>query len=120
MYKYLAIILLPIMVSCVTPRPAVNSVADAILVASADIESAAQTVKALCLNEAPGGPCLPGATISTETKESLKDQLQRAQDAVVTANRLLANGLPTDAQERLDFAESIILALQAELARRQP
>lgn len=116
--KILAIFTL--LAGCATPRPEVDSVADAILVTSADIESAAQTVQGLCGNLTPGGPCAAGAAISTETKESLKVRLQQAQDAIVTANRLLAAGLPADAEGKLALAESILLALQAELARRQP
>jgi hypothetical protein len=116
--KLLPLIALVLLIGCVTPRPQTDNVADAILVTSADIESAAQTVKTLCGNLEPGGPCMPGAAISTETKESLKIRLQEAQNAVVLADRLLENGLPIDAASKLALAESIIIILQAELARR--
>jgi hypothetical protein len=116
--RFLPLLVLAMLTACVTPRPEVNSVADAILVASADIESSAQTVKALCGNLSPGGPCAEGAPISTDTKERLKSQLQQAQDSVVVANRLLAAGQGADAADNLAVAEAIIVALKAELARR--
>ncbi len=105
--------------ACVTPRPQVNSVADAIIVSSADIESAAQTVQNLCGNTEPGGPCAAGSLISTTSKNSYKRQLQDALDGVKTANRLLAAGNATAAGNRLDQVDAIVLALTAELARRQ-
>ena len=104
---------------CVTQRPKVDSVADAIVVTSADIESIAQTVKNLCRNTVPDGPCAPGAVISTRTKDRFKDRLQDAQDTVVASNRLLAAGKSVEAGDRLSRAEAVIMAIQAELERRQ-
>lgn len=105
--------------ACVAPRPQINSIADAIVVTSSDIESTAQIVRNLCRNTAPGGPCAAGSLISTSTKDSFKRSLQEAQDGVVAANRLLAAGNSVDARDRLAFADAIVLALIAELERRQ-
>jgi hypothetical protein len=120
MRNILPILLAFSLLGCVTPRPPVESVADAIVVTAADIESVAQTVKTLCGNLEPGGPCADGAAISTETKAMLKIRLQTAQDALVAANRLLAAGQSVDASDKLAVADAIIRALQAELARRAP
>ncbi len=104
---------------CVTPRPEIDSVADAILVTLADIESSAEIVKNLCGNTVPNGACAPGSLISTSTKDSFKRSLQDALAGVVAANRLLAAGRSVDAEDRLAFADAIVKALQAELLRRQ-
>lgn len=117
MNKFLIITVL-FLSACVAPRPEINSVADAIVVTSADIETAAQTVKNLCGNVEAGGPCMAGALISTETKEGFKLNLQKAQDSIVVANRLLASGSVNEAADKLAIAESILRILQAELARR--
>ena len=105
--------------ACVTPRPKIDSVADAIVVTSADIESTAQTVQKLCGNTVPDGPCAPGAVISTRTKDRFKERLQDAQDTVVASNRLLAAGKSVEAGDRLSQAEIVIMAIQSELERRQ-
>lgn len=120
-YTFVATLLLALtmLVACVTPRPPVDSVADAILVTSADIKSVAQTVQNLCMNEVEDGACTPGALIETDTKDSFKRSLQEALDYVSTAKRLLAAGKAVDADDYLALADSIILAVQAELARRQ-
>ena len=104
---------------CATQRPKIDSMADAIVVTSADIESTAQIVKNLCRNIVEDGPCAAGSLISTSTKDSFKRSLQEAQDSVVAANRLLAAGKSVDAGDRLAFADAIILVLVAELERRQ-
>ena len=108
-----------VLAACVTPRPTVDSIADAIVVTSADIESAAAIVKNLCGNTVPGGPCAMGSLISTSTKDSFKRGLQEALDGVVAANRLLAAGRSVDAEDRLAIADAIVKVLQAELLRRQ-
>ena len=105
--------------ACVTPRPQIDSVADAIAVSSADIKSVAQTVQNLCMNTVEDGPCAAGSLISTDTKDSFKRSLQGALDYVSTAKRLLAAGQAVDASDNLALADAIILAIQAELERRQ-
>jgi len=108
-----------VLAGCVTPRPTVDSIADAIVVTSADIESSAEIVKNLCGNTVPNGPCAPGSLISTSAKDSFKRSLQDALDGVVAANRLLAAGKSVDAEDRLAFVDAIVKQLQAELLRRQ-
>lgn len=103
---------------CATPRPDIDSVSDAIVVASADVESIATTVQRLCRNEVPGGDCASGALITTAAKERMRNQLQTAQDSIVAANRLLAAGETVEAGDKLSLAEALVIALQAELARR--
>lgn len=105
--------------SCGVQRPQVDSIADAIVVTSADIRSAAQVVKSLCGNTVENGPCAAGSLISTETKDSFKRSLQSALDLVASANRLRAAGNAAAAGDKLALADAIILALQAEITRRQ-
>ena len=97
--------------ACVTQRPKIDSVADAILVTSSDIKSAAQIVQNLCMNEVEDGACAPGALIETDTKDSFKRSLQEALDYVSTAKRLLAAGKVVDADDYLALADAIILAI---------
>ena len=105
--------------ACVTPRPQIDSVADAIAVSSADIKSIAQTVQNLCMNTVEDGPCAATSLMSTNTKDSFKRSLQDALDQVSTAKRLLAAGKAVDANDKLALADAIIMAIQIELERRQ-
>ncbi len=115
----LALLLATVMLAgCETQRPKVDSISDAIVVTAADIESIATVVKDLCRNTAPGGPCAPGAAISTATKESLKDDLQSAQDSLTAANRMLAAGDGAGAQGRLNQVELVLALVRDELERR--
>ncbi len=103
----------------VTPRPDIDSIPDAIAVTAADVESAAQTVKSLCRNEQPGGPCAATAIISTDQKESLKNGLQDVLDGLSLANLAVANGDDAGAQSVLERTQAILAVLSAELARLQ-
>lgn len=114
----IALIGVSLLGGCGTARPQVDSVSDAIIVTATDIEIAASQVRELCGNTEPGGPCLPGALISTDTKNRLKDQLQSGLDAVSLANRSLAANNAAEAGTKLDQAEAILRVIQAELARR--
>lgn len=107
------------LVACGTQvqRPPVNSVSDAIVAASADIESAAQTVLDLCGNTTPGGFCAPGSLISTSRKEQLSEQLQDLLETVKSANRLLIAGQSVEADNRLDQVEATLLVIRSELDR---
>lgn len=104
---------------CGTQRPQIDSLSDAIVVTAADVETAAQTVKSLCRNERPGGPCAPGALISTNTKERLKSALQSVLDGLSTANVALAAGDSIDAGDRLARTQALLAVLSAELTRLQ-
>jgi len=102
-----------------TPRPEIDSVSDGIAVTAADVETAAQTVKRLCLNTEPGGPCADGATISTEQKESLKNGLQDVLDGLSIANLAVATDDEAAARGRLARTQAILAVLSAELVRLQ-
>lgn len=101
-------------------RPPVDSVADAIVITAAEIETAATQVRALCGNDAPGGPCVEGALIDSRTKDELRARLQDAQDALVDANRALAAARDTDAENQLARAEAVLAAVQSILEERRP
>lgn len=105
---------------CGTQRPKIDSISDGIIVTAADIESIATEVKRLCGNTAPGGACAPGSSISTASKERLKVRLQTAQDALTTANRMLAAGDSAGAKDRLGQVELVLAILREELQRRSP
>lgn len=116
----LATLLACLMLSgCGTPRPQIDSISDAIAVTAADVETAAQTVKSLCRNDRPGGPCAFGAPLSTEQKESLKNGLQDILDGLSLANLAVANGDNAEANSRLARTEAILAVLRAELIRLQ-
>ncbi len=104
---------------CGVQRPQVDSIADGIAVTAADVETAAQTVKSLCRNTQPGGPCADGALISTEQKESLKNGLQDVLDGLSVANLALATNDYGEATDRLARTQAILAVLSAELARLQ-
>ncbi len=113
-----AILLTCLMLSgCGMQRPQVDSVADAIAVTAADVETAAQTVKSLCRNIEPGGPCADSAIISTAQKESLKNGLQDVLDGLSLANLAVANGDLVGAGDGLARTQAILAVLSAELAR---
>lgn len=105
------------LVSCSAPRPQIDSVADAIAVTSADIETAAETVLDLCRNASPGGQCAPNALISTSTKDDMKRQLQAALDGVKTANDALDAHDSIAADNHLDRARTLLTILSQQLAR---
>ena len=105
--------------SCGIQRPHIDSAADAIAVTSADIETAAQTVKDLCQNIEPGGPCAPTSIISTQRKESFKVSLQKMLDTLRTADLALTMGQEAKSDEYLARTESMLLILKSELARYQ-
>ena len=116
----LATLLACLMLSgCATQRPQIDSMADAIAVTAADVETVAQTVKSLCRNERPGGPCAAGAPISTDQKESLKNGLQDVLDGLSLANLALATGDEAGARGGLARTEAILAVLRAELVRLQ-
>lgn len=101
----------------VLQRPQVDSVADAIAVTAADVETTAQTVKRLCGNTRPGGDCARGATLSTDQKESLKNGLQDVLDGLSVANLALATGNAIEAGDSLARTQAILAVLRAELTR---
>lgn len=103
---------------CVTPRPPVNSISDAIVVTASDIETAAVQIREMCGNTVPDGPCAAGALIDTDLKGRMKTSLQSGLDAVKLANRSLAANNAAQAGSSLDRAEAILRVIQAELARR--
>ena len=104
---------------CGVQRPQVDSVADGIAVTAADVETAAQTVKRLCRNTQPSGPCGPGALISTAQKDSLKNGLQDVLDGLSIANLALATNDYGKAMDGLARTQAILAVLSAELARLQ-
>lgn len=104
---------------CGIQRPQIHSISDAIAVMAADIETSAQLVKNLCLNTAPGGPCAPGAILSTETKESLKAQLVRMLELLRAADMALSLNDNLKAEDRLAQVQALLMILRAELARAQ-
>lgn len=104
---------------CGLQRPNVDSISDGIAVTAADVETAAQTVKRLCRNERPGGPCANSALISTGQKESLKNGLQDVLDGLSIANLAVATGDGVGARSGLARTQAILAVLSAELARLQ-
>ncbi len=104
---------------CAAQRPQIDSIADGIAVTAADVETAAQTVRSLCRNAQPGGPCAVGALISTSQKESLKNGLQDVLDGLSVANLALSMDDYSGAQTKLARTQAILAVLSAELARMQ-
>ncbi|MCH8134809.1 MAG: hypothetical protein IIB77_02385 [Proteobacteria bacterium] len=104
---------------CAAQRPQIDSIADGIAVTAADVETAAQTVRSLCRNLDPGGPCAAGALISTTQKESLKNGLQDVLDSLSLANLALAMDDYPGARTKLARTQAILAVLSAELARMQ-
>ncbi len=104
---------------CAAQRPQIDSIADGIAVTAADVETAAQTVRSLCRNAQPGGPCAVGALISTRQKESLKNGLQDVLDGLSIANLALAMDDFSGAKTKLARTQAILAVLSAELARMQ-
>ena len=102
---------------CAGQRPKVDSLADAIVVTAADVETAAQTVNNLCRNEKPGGECAPYALISTATKNDLRDRLQKVNDGLRAANRALAADEVIEADDYLARAKSLLEVLEDEIER---
>ena len=117
---FLAIVLACSMLAgCGIQRPQINSISDAIAVTAADIETSAQLVKNLCLNTVPGGPCAPGAILSTEAKESLKAQLERMLSVLRAADMALSVNENLEAEDRLAQVQALLMILRGELARAQ-
>ena len=71
-YQAVLAVLLATLIGCVTPRPEIDSVSDAIVVTAADVETAAQQVQRACGNLEPNGDCRIGAPIDTATKNRLQ------------------------------------------------
>lgn len=97
-------------------RPSVDSPSDAVVVAAANITTVATEVHRACGNEEPGGPCLPGALIDTETKDEMRDRLQEALDALVLANRLLDANDEAGAGDKLEEIGFMLSLIREELA----
>ena len=117
---FLAIVLACSMLAgCGIQRPQIHSISDAIAVTAADIETSAQLVKNLCLNTVPGGPCAPGAILSTEAKESLKAQLERMLSVLRAADMALSVNENLEAEDRLAQVQALLMILRGELARAQ-
>ncbi len=116
----IAILLACFMLSgCGTTRPPIDSMADAIAVTAADVETAAQAVKSLCRNTQPGGPCASNAAITTEQKEGLKDGLQEVVNGLNFANMAVSNDDIAGANGGLARTNALLAVLQAELTRLQ-
>ncbi len=117
---WLALLALAMLIlgSCGIQHPRVDSVSDGIVVAAADIETAAQTTQQLCGNTQPGGECAPGATISTDAKNRLRDQLQTAQDQLLLADMALQADESVEASDRLARAEALLTMVQTILEER--
>lgn len=96
-------------------RPEVDSIADAIVVTAADIETAAQQIGRACGNTEPDGPCAPGALISTSDKDRLAEDLQEALDSLLLANQALAADEGIEADNRLARAKSLLLIVRTAL-----
>lgn len=114
----LALATLPVLGCGTLERPKVDSVADAIVVTAADIESLATEVRTLCGNTVPNGPCDPLSPLKTSDKDRIKSQLQDAQDALVDANRALAVADAVEADNDLARATAILTVIQAILTER--
>ncbi len=112
----IAFLLVFLLSGCAT-RPPIKSTSDAIAVSAADIKTLAGTVKTLCGNTTPGGPCAPGALIDGEDRDRFKQHLQRANDMISAASVLLEEGHFNEAQGRLALADSILIFLRTEIAR---
>ncbi len=116
----LALLLACAMLSgCGIQRPPIDSISDGIVVTAADVETAAQAVKNLCRNTAPGGPCAPDAAISTRTKERLKESLQAILQVLRSADMALAVNDTAKAEDRLARTQALLGIVRAELARLQ-
>ena len=117
---YAALLALTITFSagCATQRPEVNSLSDAIVVTSADIESLATELRRMCGNTVAGGPCRSGSLVSTTSKNHLAGQLRTALEAVKTANLALIQDEAIDAENHLARAHSILVLVREEVDRR--
>lgn len=115
--RILLTLFLVLVTGCATvERPEVDSLSDAIATKASEIESVATQVHILCGNTEPGGDCLPGAVLDTDTKNDLRDRLQEAQDIIVLANTVLAVNDEVGAQGRLLQVESILRLIREELS----
>lgn len=104
---------------CASQRPGVDSVSDAIVVTAADIETIAQQVRRACGHTTPGGRCVPGALIDTDTKNDLARRLQDALDAVKLANVALINDEAIEADNKLARARTILMLVRGILAESE-
>ena len=119
MRKLTVILCVLAVAGCGINRPVIDSVADAIAVTAADIETAAQTAQRLCGNTVPDGPCRPGALLDTGTKDEIKNQLQDALDYLSDANRALAADEGARASGFLNRAEALLVVVEAVLRERE-
>lgn len=108
-----------VIIGCGTPVPRADSIEDAIVVTSANIETAADQLQDLCGNTVPRGQCRAGALVDTDTKERLRLQLQEALDAVRLANLAVSNDDNHDASDSLGRAQALLTLVRSELARRE-
>lgn len=102
---------------CATKRPPIESISDAIVVTSADVEIASDTLLSLCGNTVPRGPCRAGAVISQETNARIAQNLTNVVDGVERASNALAADELLDANDEIGRARSLLTIIRAELAR---
>ena len=82
----------------------------------AAISAIAEETAIMCGHTVQGGPCAPGAAISTAQKNDVRDRLQQAYDGLTTANTLASSGELTQANSKLEQATAILTVVRALLA----
>lgn len=116
--RKLLIVCLLVLSGCGLNRPGIDSIADGIAVSAADIETLAQVTQEMCGNTTPRGDCLPGALVSTETKNEIREQLQQALSYLNDANRALAADETARASDFLTRTETILVVVEAIVRER--
>ena len=82
------------------------------------ISGAAKIIRLECGNTVPDGPCLPGRAITTDEKQGLKEDLQKAQVALQEAAALNQLGKSNQAAGKLSQSRAILDAVEKLLIER--
>ena len=91
-------------------------VGDAIGASALAVTTTARAVTAECGNTQPDGPCQPESWISTSDKQSLKERLRAARDAIHAAEDAYVNG--RDAAGFLGTANALLSGVRQFLTTR--
>lgn len=94
------------------------SIPDAIGGGYVSIETVADVIRAECGNDSPGGECRPGSTLDRGDVDSMRDDLQRAKNALDESNRLYNTGDIDGSMSSLQVAQTILSTLRSALELR--